>query len=286
VILEITSGDLPWINRFEKDNALFFALQDSGSRQGPIFAHECATQKAPTKIRELLCLCCTWSKKNRPNFSTIMQTLNNISTNDLKDITQPNKSLPVPPTEALSRMSLRTRQEDDERRAREERERKERRDRSEEDRRRRREQDRRDEERRADERRAEERRAEERRRQEQQEQEWKASQRHYPSGSRRVVSRRDSSDSDGDGGGMRMPFGGGGMMMPFGGDDMMTLFGGGGGLAGFGSRQSAVSTGLPSGARYTGQLYASNGSANGRPLIQGPRGGTFYMTSGGNKRYI
>jgi hypothetical protein len=85
---------------------------------------------------------------------------------------------------------------------------------------------------------------------------------------------------------MRMPFGGGGMMMPFGGDDMMTLFGGGGGLAGFGSRQSAVSTGLPSGARYTGQLYASNGSANGRPLIQGPRGGTFYMTSGGNKRYI
>jgi hypothetical protein len=296
VILEITSGDLPWINRFEKDDALFFALQDSGSRQGPIFAHECATQKAPTKIRELLCLCCTWSKKNRPNFSTIMQTLNHISTNDLKDITQPNKSLPAPPTEALSRMSLRTRQEDDERRAREERERKERRDRSEEDRRRRREQDRRDEERRADERRseerrleerraderrAEERRAEERRRQEQQEQEWKASQRYYPSGSGCVVSRRDSSDSDG--GGIRMPFGSGGMMMPFGGGGMMTPFGGGGG---FGSPQSAVSTGLPSGTRYSGQLYASNGSANGRPLIQGPRGGTFYMTSGGNKRYI
>ncbi len=177
VMLEITSGDLPWFNQFEKDEPLFFALQDSGTRQGPIFAHVCTTQKAPTKVRELLCLCCTWSKKNRPNFSTIVQTLNNISSQDLNNITQPNKSMPAPPTEILSRMSIRSRQDDDERRAREERERKERRDRSEEERRRRREQDRRDEERRADERRADERRAEERRADERRAEERRAEER-------------------------------------------------------------------------------------------------------------
>jgi len=292
VILEITSGDLPWINQFEKDEPLFYALQDDGNRQGPIFAHVCATQKAPTKIRELLCLCCTWSKKNRPKFSTIMQNLDNISSNDLKNITQTNKSMVAPPTEALSRMSIRTRQEENERRAQEERERRERRDRSEEERRRRREQDRRDEERRADERRAEERRAEdrraeerraeERRYQEQQEQERNTSQRGLSSRSRPVTYHGDSSDDDNGGGGMMMPFGGGGMMTPFGG-------GGGGGMnlfGGFARSQATMGNGLPAGNQYTGQLYASRGVANGRPLIQGPRGGTYYTTPSGGKRYV
>jgi hypothetical protein len=97
-----------------------------------------------------------------------------------------------------------------------------------------------------------------------------------------VVSHRDSpdSDSDGDGGGMRMPFGGAGMMMPFGGGGGMSPF------SGFATPRSSVSTGLSPGAHYTGQLYSSRGSANGQPLIQGPRGGTYYMTPSGNKRYV
>jgi serine/threonine protein kinase len=299
VILEITSGDLPWINQFEKDEPLFYALQDDGTRQGPIFAHVCATQKAPTKLRELLCLCCTWSKKNRPKFLTIMQNLDSISSNDLKNITQTIKSMPAPPTESLSRMSIRTRSDDNERRAQEERERKERRDRSEEERRRRREQERRDEERRAEERRiderkaderraeerrAEERRAEERRYQEQQEQERNTSQRQCSSRSRPVIYHGDSSDDDNGGGGMMMPFGGGGMMTPFGGGG-----GGGGGInlsGGFARPQALMGNGLPAGNQYTGQIYASRGAANGRPLIQGPRGGTYYVTPSGGKRYV
>jgi len=32
--------------------------------------------------------------------------------------------------------------------------------------------------------------------------------------------------------------------------------------------------------------YSSNGSANGRTLYQGPRGGTYYLTASGNKKYV
>jgi hypothetical protein len=105
VMLEITRGDLPWLNQFEKYELLFYALQDGGTHQRPIFAHVCATQKASTKITELLCLCCSWSKRNRPDFSPIMQTLANISSNDLKNTNQPTKPTLAPPTEALSRMT-------------------------------------------------------------------------------------------------------------------------------------------------------------------------------------
>lgn len=40
------------------------------------------------------------------------------------------------------------------------------------------------------------------------------------------------------------------------------------------------------GGVYTGSSYVSNGSANGRALYQGPRGGTYYVTRTGRKRYV
>jgi hypothetical protein len=85
-----------------------------------------------------------------------------------------------------------------------------------------------------------------------------------------------------EGGGMMMPFEGGGMMMPFGGE-------GGGGMnlfSGFEKPRVTMGNRLPSGAHYTGQTYASRGVANGQPLIQGPRGGTYYITPNGNRRYV
>jgi hypothetical protein len=42
---------------------------------------------------------------------------------------------------------------------------------------------------------------------------------------------------------------------------------------------------MPS-AAAAGAVYRSNGSANGRTLHTGPRGGTYYKTAGGNKRYV
>ena len=32
--------------------------------------------------------------------------------------------------------------------------------------------------------------------------------------------------------------------------------------------------------------YESKGSANGRPLFQGPKGGKFYITASGGRQYI
>lgn len=40
------------------------------------------------------------------------------------------------------------------------------------------------------------------------------------------------------------------------------------------------------GGRFTGEFMSTSGSANGRPIYEGSRGGNYYMTSGGNKRYI
>lgn len=36
----------------------------------------------------------------------------------------------------------------------------------------------------------------------------------------------------------------------------------------------------------TGSSYVSNGSANGRTIFEGPRGGKYYLTASGNKRYV
>ena len=40
------------------------------------------------------------------------------------------------------------------------------------------------------------------------------------------------------------------------------------------------------GGRFTGEFMSTSGSANGRAIYEGSRGGNYYMTSGGNKKYI
>jgi colicin import membrane protein len=48
-----------------------------------------------------------------------------------------------------------------------------------------------------------------------------------------------------------------------------------------GQRGAAPSTGFSTGLRHS-----SSGSANGRELMQGPRGGLYYINSNGNKTYV
>jgi len=38
--------------------------------------------------------------------------------------------------------------------------------------------------------------------------------------------------------------------------------------------------------KSTGSLYISQGSANGRPLDEGPRGGISYVNNNGNRTYV
>jgi hypothetical protein len=40
------------------------------------------------------------------------------------------------------------------------------------------------------------------------------------------------------------------------------------------------------GGRLTGDFVASRGSANGRPIWEGPHGGQYYMTPNGNRAYM
>jgi hypothetical protein len=69
-------------------------------------------------------------------------------------------------------------------------------------------------------------------------------------------------------------------MMPFGGS-------GGFNVSSISQRSRSVSGNeLPSETQYTGQLYASRDPTNGLPLIQRSKGGTYYMTSGRNRRYV
>ncbi|CAF3688259.1 unnamed protein product [Rotaria sp. Silwood1] len=41
-----------------------------------------------------------------------------------------------------------------------------------------------------------------------------------------------------------------------------------------------------SGGRFTGEFMATRGSANNRPIMEGPRGGRFYWNGNGNKTYL
>ncbi|CAF1503611.1 unnamed protein product, partial [Adineta steineri] len=38
--------------------------------------------------------------------------------------------------------------------------------------------------------------------------------------------------------------------------------------------------------RLTGEVYTSRGTANGRPIYQGTKGGLYYLTSTGSKIYL
>ena len=53
-------------------------------------------------------------------------------------------------------------------------------------------------------------------------------------------------------------------------------------------RMGSASSGIGSahGGRFTGEYMATRGAANGRPIYEGPRGGQYHMTPGGNRSYI
>ena len=50
--------------------------------------------------------------------------------------------------------------------------------------------------------------------------------------------------------------------------------------------QRASTYGSQNGGVSTGQCHISSGSANGRALLTGPRGGTYYVNANGNKTYV
>ena len=51
-------------------------------------------------------------------------------------------------------------------------------------------------------------------------------------------------------------------------------------------QRTSISAGSHYGGTSTGQRHVSSGSANGRELFTGPRGGTYYINSNGNKTYV
>lgn len=70
-----------------------------------IFENICLTQRAPEKLRTILCHCCSWQKAGRPKFSDIVRDLSSISDIDLQNInegkeksTAKNSSNPRPRT--------------------------------------------------------------------------------------------------------------------------------------------------------------------------------------------
>ncbi len=69
-----------------------------------IFENICLTQRAPEKLRAVLCRCCTWEKTERPQFPAIVRDLSTISDADLQNINQgkekSSKSNKRPPVKA------------------------------------------------------------------------------------------------------------------------------------------------------------------------------------------
>ncbi|CAF1176322.1 unnamed protein product [Didymodactylos carnosus] len=300
ILLEITSGDLPWREEFEDDQILFRTLQ---KQHTDIFTRICSTQRAPPKFRQLLCMCCSWSKSHRPTFTAIVSNLQAISSTDLVKINQPSRtSSSSTLSSKMSSMSIhqqqndqneerarkaRQQKEDQERLTREERDRRDReerdrRDREERDRRDRTDRERRDREEREWQRQKDERDRldrEQREREENDRQERQRRQQQAVPASRR--STFDDSFSDGDSSSdFPSPFpafrsgndGFGSLLAP----PSFTMGGSGGG------GRSAASHG----GHLTGDFYTSRGSANGRAIYEGARGGHYYMTRGGNKRYL
>lgn len=53
-----------------------------------IFENSCAHQRAPEKLRAILCRCCTWQKNQRPRFPAIIKELTTITDVDLENINQ------------------------------------------------------------------------------------------------------------------------------------------------------------------------------------------------------
>lgn len=84
--MEITSKKIPWVDIY-RDNGVFLNAL-SKSENAIIFENICRTQRAPEKLRAILCQCCSWHKADRPTFSTVALDLSSISDIDLENINE------------------------------------------------------------------------------------------------------------------------------------------------------------------------------------------------------
>jgi serine/threonine protein kinase len=96
ILLEIISQQIPWRSDYENSKVLVKAL--GKPENATIFQNICLTQKAPERLRTILCQCCAWRKAERPNFTTIANDLSAIFDTDLQNINQgTEKVLPPKP---------------------------------------------------------------------------------------------------------------------------------------------------------------------------------------------
>ena len=86
VILEIISKNIPWFDMYRTNGPLLNAL--AKPENATIFETICVNQRAPEKLRAILCRCCTWRKNQRSRFLDIIKDLTTISDVDLQNINQ------------------------------------------------------------------------------------------------------------------------------------------------------------------------------------------------------
>jgi hypothetical protein len=106
-LLEIISKKLPWVDVYENNRVLLNALAKPDN--AIIFENICLTQRAPEKLRTILCHCCSWQKNDRPKFPTIVRDLSAISDVDLQNINQGKEKSIVPKTPKARPLTGKTR---------------------------------------------------------------------------------------------------------------------------------------------------------------------------------
>ncbi|CAF1092679.1 unnamed protein product [Rotaria sp. Silwood1] len=107
ILLEIISQKIPWEDDYSNDNVLINAL--AKPENAIIFENICLRQRAPEKLRAILCRCCSWQKDDRPKFPTIVQELTAISDVDIHNINQ-GKEKPVSSNSSKTRPSTSNKQ--------------------------------------------------------------------------------------------------------------------------------------------------------------------------------
>lgn len=112
VILEIATRNLPWMKQYERNRELMKALADK--RNATFFQQICREQQAPKKFIEILCVCCTWPKHNRPTFVDIIQQFYTLSDDDFQ-ISKTTSYVNRKGKNAVRQESLYSADEDDER---------------------------------------------------------------------------------------------------------------------------------------------------------------------------
>jgi hypothetical protein len=86
ILLEITSKKSPWADDYSDNKVFLNAL--AKPENAIIFENICLTQRAPEKLRAILCHCCSWQKTGRPKFPAIVRDLSTISDIDLHNINE------------------------------------------------------------------------------------------------------------------------------------------------------------------------------------------------------